>query len=104
MSYLIILKKSLTLPFAIAVSEESIASALSVVEDSFADTPNELISFQFLIDQEANAIYRIYEDSSGELQVSPEEDSMKELGELTSHHYFEGTQQIDKPETAEMIQ
>jgi hypothetical protein len=29
---------------------------------------------------------------------------MKELGELTSHHYFEGTQQIDKPETAEMIQ
>ena len=104
MSYLIILEKSHTLPFALPINEESISSALAKLKGDFAEAPDQLVSFQFLIDQEANAIYRIYKDSSGELQVSPEEDSMKELGELTSHHYFEGTQQIDKPETAEMIQ
>jgi hypothetical protein len=102
MSYLIILKKSHTLPFVLPVNEKSIASALSELKKGFAETPDQLVSFHFLIDQETNAIYRIYKDSNGELQVSPEEDSMKELGELTNHHYFEGTQQIDKPETAEM--
>ena len=96
MSYLIIVEKSHTLPFVIPVNEKSISSALSNLASDFAETPEQLIKFHFLIDQEADAIYRIYRDSEGELQVSPKEDSIKELGELTNYHYFEGTQEISE--------
>jgi hypothetical protein len=103
MSYLFIAERLHTLPFAIPVNEESIPLALGKMESEIAD-----LSFKihFLIDQEAGAIYRIYKDSNGDLQVSPEEDSIKELGSETNYHYFEGTQEIDagKPETAEMIE
>ena len=96
MSYLVIAEKSYTLPFVIPVNEKIISSALGRLASDLAENPEQLIAFHFLIDQEADAIYRIYKDSEGKLQVSPEEDSIKELGELTNYHYFEGTQEMSE--------